>query len=37
VDVLFGVRQGAPGPRLHSCTVVYDEPPAARSPVTLFR
>jgi hypothetical protein len=36
VDVIFALRNISTAQRIHSCTIVYDEAPSARSPITLF-
>jgi hypothetical protein len=36
IDVIFALRNVSTAQRIHSCTIVYDETPRLRSPVTLF-
>jgi len=36
IDVIFTLRNVSTAQRIHSCTIVYDETPRQRSPMTLF-
>ena len=36
IDVIFALRNVCTAQRIHSCTIVYDETPRQRSPMTLF-
>jgi len=36
IDVVFTMRSGFQTKRVQSCTIVYDERPHSRSPVTLY-
>ena len=35
-EVVFALRNVSAAQRIHSCTIVYDEPPRSTSPLTLF-